>query len=177
MGILRDRLFVLSVVVFLLSATLSVVVLGYGVLVLASAFVTGASVVGALFELAVPWVALAAVSLLGTVFGGVGATYAIARRVSVPRGGRLQRLAEYAERAYPPLRTLGLSDAVSEPEPTPEERAADALEDLKRRYVAGEIDEREFERRVDRLVANDSVDDARAERKRREVLRDEGRNR
>ncbi|SFG55100.1 hypothetical protein SAMN04488063_2387 [Halopelagius inordinatus] len=177
MGILRDRLFGLSVVVFLLSATLSVVVLGYGALVLASAFVTDASVVGALFELAVPWVALAAVSLLGTVFGSVGAVYALARRVSVPRGGRLHRLAAYAERACPPLRTLGLSEALSEPEPSPEEKAQDALEDLKRRYVAGEMDEREFERRVDRLVANDSVDGARAERKRREVLRDESRGR
>lgn len=177
MSLLRDRLLGFSLVALLLSGTLLAVVLGYGALVLGAAFVTGASVVGAALELAVPWVPLAAVALFGTVFGCVGVVYALARRASVPRGGRVQRLAEFAERTYPPLRTLGLSDAVSEPEPSPEERAQDALEDLKRRYVAGEIDELEFERRVNRLVANDSVDDARAERERRELLRDEGRSR
>jgi hypothetical protein len=173
MGILRDRLFGLCAAVLLLSGTLLAVVLGYGALVLASAFYTGASVVAAAFELAFPWVLLALVSLLGLVFGSVGVTYAVARNASFPRGGRLQRLAEYAEREYSPLRALGLSDVVAEPEPTPEERAEDALSELKRRYVAGEIDEREFERRVDRLVATDSVDDARAERERREALRED----
>lgn len=175
MSLLRDRLFGLSVLVFLLSGTLLTVTLGYGALVLYSALVTGAPLVGALLELAVPGVVLVGLFLAGIVFGSVGAAYAVARNARMPRGGRIQRLAEYAEREYPPLRALGLSDAVSEPEPSPEERAEDALEDLKRRYVAGEIDEREFERRVDRLVANDSVDDVRAERERRDVLREERR--
>lgn len=37
-------------------------------------------------------------------------------------------------------------------------RADDPIDELKRRYAAGEIDEREFERRLDRLLALDSVD-------------------
>ncbi|WP_226006893.1 SHOCT domain-containing protein [Natrinema salinisoli] len=37
-------------------------------------------------------------------------------------------------------------------EPTP-------LEELKRRYAAGEIDEAEFERRLERLVAVDEIPD------------------
>ncbi|WP_342633184.1 SHOCT domain-containing protein [Halopiger xanaduensis] len=44
-----------------------------------------------------------------------------------------------------------------EPERAKQGRDEDAIEELKRRYAAGEIDDAEFERRLDRLVA---VDDA-----------------
>ncbi|MFC6726256.1 SHOCT domain-containing protein, partial [Halobium palmae] len=82
---------------------------------------------------------------------------------------------ERAERAYPPLRTLGLSDRLSPPEPSAEERARRTLEVLKRQYVEDEIGEAEFERRVDRLVANESIDEVEASRERRRVV-EEGRN-
>lgn len=45
---------------------------------------------------------------------------------------------------------------------------------MKQQYVAGEISEAEFERKVDRLVANDSLDGAEAARERQRV-RNEGR--
>ena len=52
----------------------------------------------------------------------------------------------------------------------PEPSAEDVLDDLKRRYVAGEIDEATFERKLDRLVANESIDDATVAREREAVL-------
>jgi hypothetical protein len=172
MGILRDRLFGLSAVVLFLSGTVLLVVLGYGAVVLYSALVTGSSLVGVLVELALPGVLVVGLLLVGVVFGALGSLYAVARNATLPRGGRVQRLAEYVEDEYPPLRALGLSEAVAEPEPSPEEKAEDALAELKRQYVAGEIDEREFEEKVDRLVATDSVEEARAVRERHDVLRE-----
>jgi uncharacterized membrane protein len=48
------------------------------------------------------------------------------------------------------------------------DRKDDALETLKRRYARGEIDDEEFERRLERLVENESIDEveARFERER-----------
>lgn len=40
----------------------------------------------------------------------------------------------------------------------------DALDTLRNRYARGEIDEAEFERRVERLLENETVDDAAARR-------------
>lgn len=47
-----------------------------------------------------------------------------------------------------------------------EEQAEQVLAELKQQYVAGQISDAEFERKVDRLVANDSLDEAQAARKR-----------
>jgi len=115
---------------------------------------------------------LVAVAALATVLVGsvVGLGYALARNASLPRSERLARLAERVEADHSAARSLGLSELLSPPEPTPEEREADALAALKRRYVDGELTEAEFERKVDRLVAAESVDEARADRERRRAI-------
>jgi hypothetical protein len=68
-----------------------------------------------------------------------------ARRVSMPRSDRLAVLARIAERFSPQAREFGLSERV---EPT----KADRMEELKSKYVADEIGEHEFERRMMRLM-------------------------
>ena len=172
MGWLRSNLLWLSLVALLVSGGLLLVVVGSVGLVVYSALGTGTPIVGELLDIALPVLAVTAVLLVATVVSGVGFVWGLLRRASLPRSRRLASVAGRVEREYRPLRVLGLSDLLSPPEPSAEERAADALEELKRRYVDGELDEREFERRVDRLVANESIDEARAERERRAVLDD-----
>jgi uncharacterized membrane protein len=166
MGWLRNNAFVISLGVLLVSGTLLAVVLGYVGLVVYSALGTGASMVGVLSGLAFPYLPIVAVLLVISVISAIGFGWGILRRLSIPRSERLETAAERAEQRYPMLDGLGLSERVSPPEPSTE----DALEDLKRRYVAGELDEASFERKLDRLVANDSVDDVRAEREREAML-------
>ncbi|SFR61045.1 Short C-terminal domain-containing protein [Halogeometricum rufum] len=173
---LRDRLTLVSFLLLVASGTLSAVLLGYAALVVGGAFLAG-TLVAALLELAFPVLPLFALSTAVAVVSAVGVVYGLARRASLPRGGRIESVARRAESEYPPLRALGLGDAFAEPEPSPEEKRQDALERLKRRYVDGELTEREFERKLGRLVANDSVDDARAERERAAVVEDGGRSR
>lgn len=175
MGWLRDNLFAVSVLALLVSGGLLAAVLGYAALVVLSAFWTGTPVVGVLFDLAVPFLPVTAVLLVAVAVSGVGVGWALLSRLTRPRGGRLHAAAERLERAYPPAETLGVADLLA-PDRAPEEKAEDALDELKRRYVAGDIDEREFERRLDRLVAADSVEDARATRERERVLDDRDRS-
>ena len=47
--------------------------------------------------------------------------------------------------------------SVSEPTASPEERA---LEELRERYARGDLTDEEFERRVERLLETESIDDA-----------------
>lgn len=166
MGWLRNNAFVVSLGTLLVSGTLLVVVFGYVGLVVYSALATGVSMVGVLSELAIPYLPLVAILLVVVVLSAIAVGWGILRRLSIPRSERLGTAAERAEQRYPVLDGLGLSELVSPPEPT----AEDALEDLKRRYVAGELDEATFERKLDRLVTNDSVDDVRAARERETVL-------
>lgn len=173
---LRDRTVSISFLLLVVSGTVSLVLAGYAALVLWGGLVEGA-LVAAILQLAFPLLPLFVLSAVVAVLSTVGLVYGLARKARLPRGGRVESVACRAEKEYPALRTLGVADAVSEPKPTPEERRADALDELKRQYVAGDVTEAEFERKLDRLVANDTVDDARAERERRVVVEDEGRNR
>ncbi|QLG27979.1 SHOCT domain-containing protein [Halorarum halophilum] len=172
MGWLRTNLLWISLVGLLVSGGLLLVVVGFLGLVVYSALGTGTPIVGELLDVAAPVLAVTSVLLVATVLSGVGFVWALLRRASVPRSSRLAALADRIEREYPPLRPFGLSDALAPPKPSAEEQSANALAELKRQYVDGELSEREFERKVDRLVANESVDEARAERERRAVLDD-----
>jgi uncharacterized membrane protein len=58
------------------------------------------------------------------------------------------------------------ADATREDERDERNDAQDALDTLRGRYARGEIDEAEFERRVDRLLENETVEDAQARRER-----------
>ena len=166
MGWLRNNAFVVSLGVLLVSGTLLAVVFGYVGLVVYSALAQGASMVGVVSGLAFPYLPLVAVLLILTMLSALGVGWGILQRLSIPKSERLGIAAERAEQRYPALDGFGLSELLSPPEPSTE----DALEDLKRRYVAGELDEAAFERKLDRLVANDSVDDVRAAREREAVL-------
>ncbi|QIB75413.1 hypothetical protein GL213_03535 [Halogeometricum borinquense] len=167
--VLRNRLVLVSFLSLLVSGTLAVVLLAYAAVVVAGAFLSG-SLVTVLLDLAFPELPVFALSVIVAVVSSVGIVYGLARQASLPRGGRVESIARRAERMFPVFRMFGVADVFSEPEPTPEERREDALASLKRQYVEDEISEAEFERKLDRLVANDSVDDARAERERAAVV-------
>lgn len=153
---LRNRPTLVSFVALLVSGTVAAVLLGYGALVLAGAFLSG-TLVAALTELAFPLLPLFILSVVVAVLSTVGVVYGLAKRVTVLRGGRIESVARRAEAAVPLLRRLGVADAVAEPEPTPEERRQNAIESLKRRYIDDEISDAEFERRLDRLVSSDAA--------------------
>lgn len=170
MGWFRNNLLGISLVVLLVSGGLLLVLLGYVGLVVYSALATGTPIVGILLDIAVPYLLIVASLFVVAVISGIGFVWALVRRASLPQSERLESLARRAEREYPPLETIGLSESLAPPKPSPEERAEQALADLKRQYVEGEISEHEFEQRVDRLVANESLDEARAARERQNVL-------
>lgn len=155
-----------SVLGLLVSTTLLVVVLGYAALVVLSAVQTGAPIVTPLVDLAVPFLPIVALLTVVATVTAVGTGWGIVRRVSMPESARLQSAFEDIERRNSTAEALGLSAVVAPPEPTPEERTEAALADLKGQYVAGEIDEATFERKLNRLVSDDSLDDARAARER-----------
>ncbi|MCL7416387.1 MAG: gas vesicle protein GvpG [Halalkalicoccus sp.] len=177
MGWLSKRGLGISLMVLLVSSSLLAVVLGYVGLVVYSAMMTGTPIVGLLIDMTIPYLPAVAVLLTLVVLSGTWFSWSLVRRASVPKSERLASVASRAEREIPLLGSLGLSDSLAPPEPTPEERAERTLAELKRQYVDGEIDEHEFERRVDRLVSNDSLEEARADRERRAVLEDGERDR
>ncbi|PSP90453.1 hypothetical protein BRC90_00595 [Halobacteriales archaeon QS_4_69_34] len=162
MGRSGKSLFVASLLGLLVSGALLIVVLGYFAVVIYSALRTGTPIVGVLLDLAFPYLAIVGVLVVVTTVTAVGSVLGLLRRASIPRSARLQSVLERAERRHPIVEAFGLSGLVAPPEPSAEERAEEALAALKRRYVAGEIDEETFERKLDRLVSNDSLDDARA---------------
>ena len=71
----------------------------------------------------------------------------ILRNGALPRDDRLVSLVERLEREYPVLRQFDASGRV---EPTVEDRKRE----LKEQYVEGEISNAEFERRMERLMAD-----------------------
>lgn len=170
MALLRNRLLWASGIAAALSGTLLLVVVGYLAVLVYSGLASDTPIVDVLVDIAVPVLAVVTVLLVVLVLSCAGAVWALVRAASLPRSDRLAAIAEWLEREYPPLRAVGLSSALEPPEPSAEERAEDALAELKRQYVAGELTEAEFERKVDRLVANDSIDEARAARERRRVV-------
>ncbi|WP_225332680.1 SHOCT domain-containing protein [Halomicrobium urmianum] len=173
MGVLRSKWFWASALGLLVSGGLLLVAVGSLALVVLTGLAGGASPVALLVEAAVPALAAAVILVPLLALSVVGLLWSLARNASLPRSDLVANAAERLEREYPPLRTVGLSDLLAPPEPSPAEREERALDDLKRRYVNGDLTEAEFERKVDRLVENETVDEARAARERREVL-DEG---
>jgi hypothetical protein len=164
----NKKLWIAAVGVFL-SGGLLLAVIGYVALVAYSGLVTGSPVVATLLEIAIP--ALLSITVLVALFviSATGVLWVLVQNASLPRSERIATAAERVEREYPPLETVGISSMLSPPEPSAEERANDALAALKQQYIDGEITEAEFERKVDRLVTNESIDEARATRERRDV--------
>lgn len=158
----RNHPFVTSLGVLLVSSSLLAVVSGYIGLVVFSALVSGGSVIPVVVNLAFPYFLIIAVLVTLMIVSGISFAWSLLRRLSLPRGGRLHTIAEYGEQKSSILDTLNLSAFVAPPAQPAEERAADVIAALKQQYVNGDIDEYEFEQTMDSLVANDSVDAARA---------------
>lgn len=153
----------------LLSGGLLLVVVGYVGVVVYSVLVSGTPIVSTLLGIALPVIASTALLLVLLVASVIGMLWVLVQNASLPRSERIAGVAERVEREYAPLRILGLSEFLTPPEPSDDERAEAALDTLKRQYVDGEITEREFERKVDQLVSNDSIDESRAARERTRV--------
>ncbi|WP_336344145.1 SHOCT domain-containing protein [Halalkalicoccus ordinarius] len=111
-------------------------------------------------------------SVVLLTLSGISLLWIIVQNVSILRIERIATLVERVEQTYPPFRILGLSDFLSPPKPSADEQAEQALADLKQQYVDGEITEAEFERKVDRLVASESIDEVRAAHERKQVKDD-----
>lgn len=173
MALLENRLFWLSVLGVALSGGLLLLAVGYLGLLVYTGLVSGTPIVEILLTIAGPVLVGGAVLLVLLTVSGVGLVWALVQSATLPQSDRLASLADRLEREYPPLRMAGLSELLAPPEPSAEERAEQALAELKRQYVNGEITEAEFERKVDRLVANESIDEARARSERETVIDDE----
>ena len=137
MGIFTNRLFWLSLFGLFASGGLLLAGLGYVALVVYSGLVSGTPIVTILLDLAVPVVGGVAVLLVVFSLSCIALLWVLVQNVSLPRSDWLGRMAERLERQYPPLRTIGLADLLTPPEPTAEERAEQALAELKQQYVAG----------------------------------------
>ena len=172
-GLSRNKWLWLFGTGLLLSGAVGIIIAGYVGLLADSAVASGAPVFPVLLDIALPVLGGLAVVVALLALSGVGLLWVIVRSASLPRSDRIGALAKRAEREYPPLRALGLADLFTPPEPSADEQAEQALAELKRQYVDGEITEAEFERKVGRLVANDSIDEVHAARERNR-LRDDG---
>ena len=101
------------------------------------------------FTAVLVFAALSAVLLVATVLSAL-------RRLSVPRNERLAAVAEGLQRWLPPLRRF---DAAERLAPTTAERR----EALAEQYVDGDVDEAEFERELDHLLAEEVEQERRRE--------------
>ena len=176
MALLRNKWLWVSVLGVVLSGGLLLVVMGYLGLIVYSGVATGTPIVDVLLDIAVPVLVSVVFLVALLLFSGIGLLWIVVQNASIPRSERIAILAERVERKYPPLRVLGLSEFLSPPEPSADEQAEQALAELKQQYVDGEITEAEFERKVDRLVANESIDEVRAAHERKQVREDTSRN-
>ncbi|QLG50693.1 SHOCT domain-containing protein [Natrinema halophilum] len=177
MALLKNKWLWLAVFGILLSGGLVLVAVGYLGLLVYSGLVSGTPVVEVLLELAVPFLGSLSVLLVVFTLSVSGALWIVVRNASLPQSDRVATLVERLEYEYSPLPPVGLSEFLSPPEPTATERAERALADLKQQYVEGQLTEAEFERKVDRLVANDSIDEARAARERTRLVETDSRKR
>jgi hypothetical protein len=177
MALIKNKWLWTAALGLVLSTGLLLVAVGYLGLVVYTGLVTGTPLVDVLVDVAVP--AVVGIGLLTAIFAvsGVGFLWVFVRNASLPRSQRVASLVGRLEREYSPVGAVGVADLLAPPEPSADERAERALADLKQRYVEGELSEAEFERKVDRLVANDSVDEVRAARERRSVVDEESHGR
>lgn len=151
MGLLDDRLLAGSLAGLVLSVGLLVGVIGYVGVLAVAAVVPGGTGVDALLGVVLP-AALATVVLVATfLLSAVGLLVSVGRRLSVPRSQRAADAVASVEQYSDRLASVGLSDRLAPPQPGVEER----LTDLKRRYVDGELSEREFERELRTVVAEE----------------------
>lgn len=176
MALLKNKWLWASILGVVLSGGLLVVVLGYVGLIVYSGVANGTPLVAVLLDIAVPVLASVVFLVVLLTLSGIGLLWVIVQNASIPRSERIATLVERIERKYPPLRILGLSDFLSPPKPSADEQAERALAELKQQYVDGKITEAEFERKVDRLVANESIDEVRAAHERKQVKDDTARS-
>jgi hypothetical protein len=164
MGWIRNHAFGLSLGMLLVSGGLLVLVVGYIGLLLFSAVETGASVVSVLSGLMIPYAPVVAVLLAILLVSGIVFSWKTLafgwrsmRRVTMPKSERLKNAAEHAEEKYPIFDALELAELVAPAESSTE----DAIEDLKRQYIAGNLSENELEQRLNHLVAAESANSGR----------------
>ncbi|PSP55808.1 hypothetical protein BRC82_04300 [Halobacteriales archaeon QS_1_67_19] len=147
MGLVDDTRVRALVIGFFLSLVALTLVASFGLLAVLSALTgpTGGSLLFVVLEAAAPYlVASMLVGLLSFLLL-VGLAVAAVRRASVPSDERLAGGARLIERASPAAREADLAERF---EPTVEDRIAD----LKDAYVAGEVSELEYERRLEGLL-------------------------
>lgn len=100
---------------------------------------------------AAEWVVIGLVLGLLAVMFLAATVISILRNASLPRDDRLAAIVEWLERKYPPLRHFDVSQKV-------ELTVEDRKQRLKERYIAGEISEEEFERKMEQLINDTSSD-------------------
>ncbi|SDK04268.1 hypothetical protein SAMN05216226_11565 [Halovenus aranensis] len=114
--------------------------------VLAGGVATGEElVVLRMLGAAAEWLVVAVVFGLLAVVLLAGTVVSVLRNTSLYRSDRLVTVVERLEREYPILREF---DAAERVEPTTEDRK----QELRERYLDGEISDEEFERELDRLL-------------------------
>lgn len=165
MGLVDDTRVKLLLGGFLLSLFALVGIVGFGLLAALSALAAPSAGLFVLLEAVAPYLVASALVGMLSFFLLVGLVVAGVRSASMPRDERLARLARLAERHSSEARQVGLAERF---EPTTEDR----IDELKRRYVEGEITELEYERRLQDLMAEEGVSDERVRRERERTDRE-----
>lgn len=112
-----------------------------------------------LTPLLLPFAAAVVLGVPLAVVGFGGVAVALVGRAVTARERLRRRAGRVAESYESELALLGLEDVVDRLDGrSPDARAEERVERLKAAYVADEIDDREFERRVEELVAEEDVD-------------------
>lgn len=158
MGLLDDTKVKALLVGFLLSLAVLVATASLGLVAVLSALADPTGFLPfVLLNAAAPYLVASMLVGLVSFLLFVALSVAAVRRASVPRDERLAELARTVERVSPQARRVDLAERF---EPTAEER----IEQLKREYVAGEITELEYERRLQDLLREADRGDQRGAR-------------